>query len=229
MIPGSGYVGSTQIPISTAFVSTVLKLLSEGVLQLRRRDVVTLGMSEDHISQHLDETMYELHRGSYSDIMNWALRPSHTQQGCPTRTSEVDFSFHFDVIPRNNRTYLGVEAKKLRGTGSSLAASYVTKGVCRFVNGRYSLGHDHAVMLGYVVVGPMDQAVGRVESRMDALSSRTEQQDRFADASSSWGRQNVYSSRHVQVGATHSFTLLHLFADLSSGTIQTGGKQTETT
>ena len=122
-----------------------------------------------------------------------------------------------------------MEAKKLRGTGSSLAGSYVTEGVCRFVNGKYSLGHDHAVMVGYVVVGPMDHAVGRVEARMDALSSRTAQQDRFADASSSWGRQNVYSSRHVQVGATHSFTLLHLFADLSSGTIQTDDKQTETT
>ena len=90
------------------------------------------------------------------------------------------------MLPRNNRRYLGVEAKIVRGTGTTQAGEYVSDGVCRFVQGKYSLGHYHAVMLGYVVVGPLNKAVRSVKTQMDARSVQTAQRSAFSDARPCW-------------------------------------------
>ena len=201
--------------ISSQFVSTVLQLISDGIMRLQAGRSIDANMTENAISQRLNDAMEEIHAGSESDIVNFVLRPIRTVPGRPSQTSEPDFTFHYDVIPRDNRKYLAVEAKKVRGTGPSLARAYVLCGVCRFVQGTYSLGHDHAVMLGYVVVSPLSRAITRVKNQMDSRSIRTAEQSAFSDASAAWHISNTYSSRHLQAATARPFTLLHLFADFS--------------
>ena len=169
--------------ISSQFVSTVLKLLSDGIAQLRANKAVASNMDENSISARLNDAMEEIHRGSDSDILNFALRPIRTVPRQPSQAFEPDFTFHYYVMPRDNQKYLTVEAKRLRGTGSSLAGPYVVCGVCRFVQGKYSLGHDHAVMLGYVVVPQLTDAIQRVKNQMDSRSIQTIQQSAFSDVS----------------------------------------------
>ena len=136
-------------------------------------------MREDRISQRLNEEMEALHRGSDSDIVNWSMRPARSALGRPDDTFEVDFSFHADRYPRDQRWYFGVEAKNLNSSASRLANLYVSQGVLRFVTGQYSLSHDHAVMLGYVVAGSIDGAVTRVKTAMDRNAVKTRQSTKF--------------------------------------------------
>ena len=201
--------------ISSQFVSTVLQLLSDGITRLQAGRTVDGNMTENAISQRLNDAMEEIYAGSDSDIVNFVLRPIRTIPGQPSQISEPDFTFHYLVIPRDNRKYLAAEAKKLRGTGRSLARAYVLCGVCRFVQGTYSLGHDYAVMLGYVVVSPLTRAITQVKNHMDSRSIRTAEQSAFSDASAAWHLPNTYSSQHLQATTTQPFTLLHLFADFS--------------
>ena len=192
----------------------MLQLLSDGIAQLQARDFVSPDMTENAISQRLNDAMEKIYAGSDSDIVNFALRPIRTVAGQPGQISEPDFTFHYHVIPCDNRKYLTVEAKRLRGTGPSLAGAYVLCGVCRFVQGTYSLGHDHAVMLGYVVASPLARAIQRVKDQMDSRANQTAEQSAFSAAGATWRLPNTYSSQHLQA-TTQPFTLLHLFADFS--------------
>ncbi len=201
--------------IRSEFVSTVLKLISDGTAQLRASKSVNPSMDENSISARLYDAMEEIHRGSDSDIVNFSLRPIRPIPHQPSQAFEPDFTFHYWVMPRNNRKYLAVEAKRLRGSISTLAGPYVVCGVCRFVQGRYSLSHDHAVMLGYVVAPPLTNAIQRVNDQMDLRSTQTAQQVAFANVSAAWNLANTYSSKHKQTPTSETFTLLHFFADLT--------------
>lgn len=197
------------------FVSTVLKLISDGIAKLRANKTVNPGMDENSISARLYLAMEEIHRGSDSDILNFALRPIHPLPRQPNQAVEPDFTFHYDVMPRGNRKFLAVEAKRLRGAGSTMAGPYVFCGVRRFVQGRYSLRHDHAVMLGYVVAAPLANAIQQVKYQMDSRSIETAQQIAFVNVSATWNLANTYSSKHMQIPTCETFTLLHFFVDLS--------------
>lgn len=215
MNPGPQAIGAPRLPIGSAFVRSVLDLLATGAANLHAKHSVTPRMREDRISQRLNEEMEALHRGSESDIVNWSMRPARSAPGRPDETFEVDFSFHANRFPRDQRWYLGVEAKKLSSATSRLANLYVREGALRFVMGQYSLGHDHAVMLGYVVTTPMDRAVTRVKTAMDRNAAKTRQLAKFSPDKGVYDHPHIYSSRHLQDGAQEPFILVHLLVDLS--------------
>ena len=215
MNTGPNAIGTPWLPIGFAFVRSVLDLLATGAGNLHSKHVVTPSMREDRISQRLNEEMEALHRGSDSDIVNWSMRPARSAPGRPDDTFEVDFTFHADRYPRDQRWYLGVEAKKLGSSDSRLARLYVNQGVLRFVTGKYSLGHDHSVMLGYVVTGPIDGAATRVKTAMDRNAVKTQQCSEFSPLRGSYNHPYVYSSGHLQLNAQEPFKVVHLFVDLS--------------
>ena len=208
-----GSIGVPRLPIDSGFVASVLNLLVAGATELHAKAVVTPEMREDDISQKLDEEMEVIHRGSNSDIVNWSIKPSRSAISDSGRTFEVDFSFHANILPRDQRWYLAVEAKKLRGQGHSLASTYITDGVLRFVSGKYSLGHDHAIMMGYVVVAPIDRAIERVKENMAGNAKRTCQKVTFAPAPQFCTHPYTYASTHQQHGVAAPFKLVHLFLE----------------
>ena len=211
---GMGAIGTPRLPISRAFVSTVLQLLAAGARQMKTKGSVTTDMWEDQISKRLDQEMEGLHRGSESDIVTWAMRPSTVNPNNPDGTTEVDFRFHWNQFPRDQRRYLAAEAKKLRGKGPSMAGEYVEQGVLRFVNGRYARGHDHAIMIGYVVAGPLNNAVTSVKDAMDRRKSETGQCSELAVDGTLCSHPDTHTSSHLQQGAASPFTMVHLFFDL---------------
>ena len=215
MNPSQKAIGAPRLPIGSAFVKSVLDLLAAGAANLHAKHSVTPRMREDRISQRLNEEMEALHRGSNSDIVNWSMRPARSAPGRPDDTFEVDFSFHANRYPRDQRWYLGVEAKKLGGAASRLANLYVREGVLRFVTGKYSLGHDHAVMLGYAVTGPVDGVVTKVKTAMGRNAIKTRQLAQFSLDRYVYDYPYIYSSRHIQDGVREPFKLVHLLVDLS--------------
>lgn len=215
MNPGLSAIGAPRLPIGSAFVRSVLTLLGTGAANLHDKRLITATMREDRISQRLNEEMEALHRGSHSDIVNWSMRPARSKPGRPDDTFEVDFSFHANRYPRDQRWYLGVEAKRLKDSSNRLASLYVSQGVLRFVTGKYSLGHDHAVMLGYVVSGSIDRAVARVKTAMGRNAVKTRQFAQFSVDRNIYNHPNLYSSNHIQDGIEEPFKLLHLLIDLT--------------
>lgn len=214
MSPAQGFIGTPRLPIAPAFVRSVLELVVAGATGLQAKQTVTPDMREDSISQRLNEEMQSLHQGSYSDIVTWSMRPVRTVPTNPDDTFVVDFLFYANILPRNPDWYLAVEAKRLRGRGRSLAASYVKEGVIRFVTGKYSLGHDHAIMLGYVVVSSADSAVTRVKASMDLRAARTRQQTAFQADSTICTHPYTYTSEHYQAASGEAFRLVHVVVEL---------------
>lgn len=205
--------GNPYFAIKRGFVKQVLMLLADGAQQLRANGVVTPETREDSISNGLDRQMRELYKDSDGDIVSWSLRGVHTVPEEPSITFSPDFSFRGDWRPRNQAWYLGVEAKRLRGAGDSLAGDYVRQGVMRFIDGQYSRGHDYAVMLGYVVVPTLTSAVARVQAAMTENKKPTQQVAELASDPEICQHDYTYVSRHGQHGAVQDISLVHLFFD----------------
>ncbi len=214
MRSAGGSIGVPRLPIDLGFVTSVLDLLVAGAAELRAKRLVTPEMREDKISERLDSEMEMIHRGSDSDIVNWSMRPNRSAASGSGVIVEVDFSFHANLLPRDQRWYLAVEAKKLRGRGRSLASAYVEEGICRFVSGKYSLGHDHAIMMGYVVVAPIATAVERVRRSMDRTAEKTSQDVALGAVPEFCRHPYTYASTHQQHGAKGPFKLVHLFVEV---------------
>lgn len=211
-----GVVGRPELPIKPGIVRTVLDLIVAGAKGLCVKKVVTPSMHEDRISEQLDQEMRAAHRGTASDIVNWAMRPDiPTSHKATIQIGEADFTFYWDQIPRDPDRYLAVEAKKLRGKYSSLASEYVNEGVLRFVNGKYGRGHDHGIMMGYIVVAPLSNAISSIETAMDKRKVKTRECLKFSPNSSLCTHPHTYHSSHLQDRATVPMTLIHIFLDFS--------------
>lgn len=113
--------------------------------------------------------------------------------------------------------YFCLEAKRLNavisGENKSLASEYVTKGMQRFIDRKYSPDVRHGGMLGYVLDGDIVRAINNVANciqlhhadlRMDAPGDLRPSTIRPHDG-------NAKESHHQRDGETDAFRLHHLF------------------
>ena len=110
---------------------------------------------------------------------------------------------------------MAVEAKRVNGKGPSLAGDYVRKGVLRFVNGKYGSGHDYGIVIAYVAVPPVSNAVDKVRVTMNKLKPLTNQLSEFVAATELCKHPFTHKSKHSQQGSPIPITLVHLFIDFS--------------
>jgi len=217
MTNGSGgRIGSPGLPIPLCYVSAALMLLVKGGEHLRQRRIVIAELSEDNITHYLCSEMEKLQSADASSTLLFDYHvgtPSSPSN--PLMTGEVDIKFRWIEFPLRNGRYLAVEAKKLRGRGDSLAGKYVNEGVLDFVTGKYSRSHDHGIMVGYVVVAPVEKAVANVGKAMKRWKYRTAEQNSFLPDTSFCSHPHTHRSVHLQSGTNCSVTLVHLFLVLT--------------
>ena len=210
-------LGQPTLPLRELYVPAVLELLLVGASDLQATGLVHPSMSENHISALLDQQMRVTRMaGNGSDILSWFMRtviPEDLEQ--PLELVEPDFLFTWGVYPSREDPCLHVEAKRLRGAGSSLAGDYVEEGVLRFVDGSYGRGHDYGIMVGYVVVAPVSSAVSRVTTAMNYRKDQTRQLSGFAPDNSLCAYPDTHHSSHWQQLAMQTITLVHIYIDLS--------------
>ena len=213
----SSSLGRPTLPLRELYVPAVLDLLLIGVVDLQTRDLINSSMSENSISALLNQHMHAARMtGSTSDILSWFMRtliPEDSQRS--SDLVEPDFLFIWGPYPSREDPSLLVEAKRLRGTGTSLAGDYVDEGVMRFVQGSYGRGHDHGIMMGYVVEAPISSAISRVGSAMDRRKDRTQQCSAFAPNNTLCAYADTHHSTHLQQGTSQSIALVHIFVDFS--------------
>ncbi len=188
-----------------------------GAGALRESRSVNPSRFENRISAFLDRQMRAARlASSSSDILSWFMRtliPNEAERS--PDLVEPDFIFTWGPYPSREDPSLFVEAKRLRGTGDSLAGGYVDEGVIRFVEGSYGKGHDYGIMMGYVQVAPVSGAVSSVDTAMDSRKGATQEQSAFASNNSLCTNPFTHHSSHMQHGKSQTITLVHIFVDLT--------------
>ena len=208
-------VSASPIQIGKGFVCWALQLLHDAAGRLRVNGINGEELSENQISQRLDNEMKTICRGRTIDLGQWAVRGIRTLPDRPDEAFEVDFAFYANTYPSSPDWYFAVEAKKVRGTGTSLAGTYVDDGVRRFVDGPYAVAHDYGVMLGYVIAPPVSNAVERVKSAMQGRADATGEISGMDVAIGFCSNPHTYMSGHQQQSSGCVINLLHLFVELA--------------
>lgn len=111
--------------------------------------------------------------------------------------------------------YFGLECKRISGTDRALARKYVTQGLMRFIDGKYSPGHDWAAMLGFVIDGDLAGCVQLVHKGLVQTRRATNMNGDWIIESSFGPYKGLYSSRHRQANRKSIISVLHLFLTVS--------------
>ena len=207
----SKYVGEPSFPIPSSYLKTALNLLICGTERIKRKysfspdtfeNPITMKLvSEMHAKQ--DETKHSIRVDIFPGVLN-----------APDELAQLDIRFTWDDYSPNS--YLAVEAKRLYGMGTTLAGPYVEEGVMDFIDGKYSMGHNYGIMLGYVLSKPIEKAISAVK---DALQKRKEKTNETApfNVDSVVDCPLTYKSVHAQKNdEITEIIILHVFADLTS-------------
>jgi len=205
------YVGSPSFSIPSGYLKIALNLLICGTERIKRKYTFSPDTHENHISRKLVAEMYaeqdETEHSIRVDIFPGVLSD-------PDELSEIDIRFTWNNF--HPKSYLAVEAKRLRGMGATLAGPYVDNGVMAFIDGKYSRGHNYGIMLGFVLSKPIEKAISAVK---DALQKRKEKTNETApfNVGSVVDFPLTYKSVHAQKNDEISeIIILHVFVDLAS-------------
>jgi len=208
------YLGTPHFPIPPLYLHSALQILIAGWERLRGKNLLTPELAEDDITAYLSNEMKSAQRDGVSDIINWDPQVgTQTNQNNPLEVLKIDIKFRWDQYPNDNDRYLAAEAKKLRGKGTSLAGAYVEEGVMRFLTARYGRGHDYGIMIGYIIVPPVNTAVAKVGKAMTKRKTKTREQSCLTYDGLLCSNPNTYTSSHIQEGTNCCINLVHLFFD----------------
>ena len=120
------------------------------------------------------------------------------------------------IYSYNENEYFGMECKRVSSTKPNrhLAKDYVREGVERFVEGTYSLGHDYAAMLGFVIDGKINDCIDLICDRLNKYKNDICLKEDWVDEQSFGTTQNIYRTSHLQNGQD-IISILHLFLVVS--------------
>lgn len=120
------------------------------------------------------------------------------------------------IYSYNENEYFGMECKRVSSTkpDRDLAKDYILKGVKRFVEGTYSIGHDYAAMLGFVIDGKVNDCIDLICDRLNKYKNDICLKEDWVDEQSFGTTQNIYRTRHLQNGQ-NIMSILHLFLVVS--------------
>ena len=205
------YVGSPSFSIPSGYLKIALNLLISGTKRIKREYSFSPATLENPITRKLvaemhaeqDETEHRIRVDIFPGILS-----------DPDELSELDIRFTWDDY--RPKSYLAVEAKRLYGTGATLAGPYVEEGVMDFISGKYSRGHNYGIMLGYVLSKPIEKAISAVKDALQKRKEKTNETSPF-NADGVVDCPLTYKSVHIQKndGMTE-IIILHVFADLAS-------------
>lgn len=128
------------------------------------------------------------------------------------RPGFIDFKF-FDKL--EECSFFGLECKKVKGAGTSLAGAYVTKGVMRITSGKYCADHDYGGMAAFVMDGKITGAVENLKNAMDKRQEETSQQTAWQKTDDFGNISNLFITTHKQEPHGTSIILLHLLLALN--------------
>lgn len=216
------YSGKPTFSIPSAYLKAALNLLILGSDQLKQKKIVKgiYRSQKNRKKKTLENTItielvdeiqkeqekYKVHAEPLSINL---VHPITN-----IRYSQIDIKFTWDNYSPNG--YLAVEAKILFGRGKRLGGQYVKEGVLDFIDGRYSYGHSHGVMLGYILSKPIDEAINAVKKALEKSKAKTNEKISFDKVKDFVTYSLIFKTIHIQRATGTEIMLLHLFADFAS-------------
>ncbi|BCL33612.1 hypothetical protein [Nostoc sp. MS1] len=209
----SGAVGEPSFIQRYDIIATVLDLIQAAWIKVCQKPEINTQSDEDTIAGALHNEMWaeKKRRGIHG--------PPRIENEAATRRSDkslkpdgfIDFKMVYSC--NSLEDYFGIECKKISSTkpDRDLATKYVLEGIKRFIVGTYSLGHDYAAMLGFVIDGKVSECISLICARLNKYKNDISLKEDWSDEPSFSTKQNIYRTRHVQDGQNDLMTILHLF------------------
>ncbi len=216
------YKGKPTFSIPSAYLKAALNLLILGSDQLRQKNFVKqlCRSQKNRKKKTLENTItIELVNEIQKEQETYKIRaePLSLNLVHPLtniKYSQIDIKFTWDNYSPNG--YLAVEAKLLFGEGKRHGGLYVEEGVLDFIEGRYSYGHSHGIMLGYILSKPIDEAIVAVKKALEKRKAKTNEKIPFNKVGGFVAHSLIFETVHIQRYTGTEIMLLHLFADFAS-------------
>lgn len=113
----------------------------------------------------------------------------------------------------NENEYFGIECKRVTSKNKKLAEKYIKDGIMRFVNGKYSPGHDYAAMLGFVIDANITKCINLIQNYLNSTQEICLKEN-WTNERSFGTQYDIYRTRHLQNGQ-NIMSILHLFLVVS--------------
>ncbi len=111
--------------------------------------------------------------------------------------------------------YFGLECKRVSGDNTELARKYVKEGIARFVSGKYSLSHQWASMVGFVIDNDTAGAIKLVQSYVSKLANDVDVTGDWQRAKQPRLKSPLYLTLHKQQRSHSELSIFHLFLPLT--------------
>jgi hypothetical protein len=196
-------------------IATVIELIQAAWIRVGQRPEINAQCDEDTIAGALHNEMWvEKKRRGIPGPPQIVNEPA-------TRVSDnslkpdgfIDFKMFYAW---GMEDYFGIECKRLTSQDKGhLAREYVKNGVMRFVTGKYSLGHDWAAMLGFVIDGNSSGCIKLITVQLNKRKQTICMEEDWAEEKSFRLHKDIYRTRHRQHGQNCLMTILHLFLSIN--------------
>lgn len=166
MVPNDLPHGTPRIVLSEDHLATAIQLVCCGAHDARQD--LKPGMKEPEITRFVRKSTLRIKRNRrLTGLQIWG---EVELDDLTTRKSQIqgrlDLMIQFLMQFGNEAEYLAVECKRVAAGNSTLNREYVKNGVRRFSTGQYSKGQSWAIMLGYVLVLPVNDIVEAIDEQL---------------------------------------------------------------
>ena len=166
MVAGKFAYGKPDIVLSEDQIVTAMELVCCGADEARQH--LEPSMREPQITRSVRNAALRIKRRrrlTGIQILGEVELDDTSATGAQIQ-GRLDLMIQFSAQFGNEEEYLAVECKRVAAGDAHLNRLYVTEGVKRFATGKYSMGHRWAIMLGYVLVLPVNQVVTDIDKRL---------------------------------------------------------------
>lgn len=213
MIPSgeSNAIGQPDDQSLRNIITTVLALAIKSWSNVLVREEICESSTENDIAGCLGREMIAVKNHTFGrDALFRIDEESGTRSSADSRKPDgrIDIKIIYSFVETE---YFGIECKRVNDKGNDLAKKYVSKGLMRFVTGKYSPGHDWMAMIGFVIDGKPSPCIQRICGFLAITRRRTRMKGDWMHETKFGDYQHLYSTCHYQRGKISPITVLHLF------------------
>ncbi|QSV68116.1 MAG: hypothetical protein HEQ12_15130 [Aphanizomenon flos-aquae DEX188] len=214
----SGTVGQPSFINRRDIIATVFDIIQAAWIQVCQKPEINIKSGEPIIAGALyHEMRAEKKRRNIQDGPPLIINEGATRRSQDSLKPDgfIDFKMGYNAWDIED-DYFGIECKKVSSTNPDrdLGRKYVLEGVKRFIEGTYSLGHDYAAMLGFVIDGKINDCIDLICDRLNKYKNDICLKEDWVDEQSFGTTQNIYRTSHLQNGQD-IISILHLFLVVS--------------
>ncbi|HEY0071829.1 MAG TPA: hypothetical protein VGE04_17860 [Chloroflexia bacterium] len=215
-------IGQPTVAVPNDIIATILDVAVKGWLYVLASGEITSKDDEPHIAGHLRRAMVseKKRRKGLGEQLRFRIEDevgTHSSSESTKPEGRIDIKIMYNW---EEDEYFGIECKRVSGTDNTLAKNYILKGVMRFVEGKYSPGHDWGALIGFVIDGDIPSCLNLVHNELFKRRVMNRMEGDWQLETQFGGLINLHSSRHYyySLGTMKKslITLLHLFLPVSA-------------